>query len=152
MPIDWLPVPHYEQSRDGRCLPDCARMVIAYLGQELDEDRLVRMLKARSFGTPADNIRLVAQLGYTITFEQGTESDLRHHLSRGLPCIIFLKTEARSYWKTEDAHAVVLVGIIGELVYINDPALAVAPQTVPLPDFLLAWSEFDYEYAVISRA
>ncbi len=31
MPKDCLPVPHFEQSANGQCLPACARMVLAYL-------------------------------------------------------------------------------------------------------------------------
>ncbi len=152
MPSGWLPVPHYKQSRDGRCLPACARMILSYLGQDFDEDQLARLLQARSFGTVAGNIRLLNQLGYTVAFEQGTESDLQRHLSQGRPCLIFLKTENLPHWKVEDAHAVVLVGMVGETVQINDPAFDSAPQSVSLPDFLLAWSEFDYTYAVITRA
>lgn len=63
MPSDWLQVPHFNQGRDGRCLPTCARMVLAYLGREVDEPELARLLKTRSFGTPADNIRLLSRLG-----------------------------------------------------------------------------------------
>jgi ABC-type bacteriocin/lantibiotic exporter with double-glycine peptidase domain len=152
MPNAWLPVPPYKQSRDGRCLPACVRMVLAYFGQERSEDELARLLQTRSFGTSADRIRLISQLGYAVTFEPGTESDLRRHLAHNLPCIIFLKTEALPYWKVEDSHAVVLVGMTPEIVYLNDPAFDQNPQPVPLQNFLLAWSEFDYEYAVIGQA
>lgn len=102
MPSDWLLVPHHKQSREGLCLPACARMILAYLGQEMDEARLAQTLKTRPFGAPADNIRLLDKLGYTVLFEQGSEFDLRH--------------------------------------------------SIPLDHFLLAWSEFDYEYAVITRS
>jgi hypothetical protein len=33
---------------------------------------------------------------------------------------------------------------------VNDPAFDSAPHPIPLDRFLLAWSEFDYEYAVIT--
>ena len=151
MPSDWLTIPHFKQSRDGRCLPACARMVLAYLGKDHTEEYLARLLHTRSFGTPADNVRLLSPLGCAVIFEQGTEADLHHHLARQLPCIIFLKTEALPHWRIEDAHAVVLVGLVGETAYFNDPAFDDAPLSVPLQDFLLAWSEFDYEYAVIER-
>ena len=152
MPSDWLPVPHHKQSQDGRCLPACVRMVLSHLGRDFDEDLLARLLRTRNFGTPAYHVHLLSQLGYVVTFEQGTESDLRQHLSHGQPCIIFLKTEHLPHWQTEDAHAVVLAGMTSENVYINDPAFDAAPLTVPLNNFLLAWSEFDYEYAVITTA
>lgn len=32
---------------------------------------------------------------------------------------------------------------------LNDPFFDEAPQHIPLPHFLLAWSHFDYTYAVI---
>jgi len=152
MPSDWLSVPHYKQSRDGQCLPTCARMVLAYLGQDLDEARLARLLRTRPFGTPADHIRLLSASGYFVVFDRGTEFDLCRYLDQGLPCIIFLKTSALPYWKVEDAHAVVLIGMTGETAFVNDPAFDDAPQVIPLEHFLLAWSEFDYEYAVIQRA
>ena len=152
MPSDWLPVPHYEQSQDGRCLPACARMVLTYLGQDVGEDHLAHLLRTRPFGTPADNIRLLSASGWIVTFDRGTEFDLRRCLDQGLPCIVFVKTEALPHWQAEDAHAVVLVGLSGETAYVNDPAFESAPQAVPLEHFLLAWSEFDYEYAVIRRA
>jgi ABC-type bacteriocin/lantibiotic exporter with double-glycine peptidase domain len=124
-------------------------MVLAYLGHDYTEEDLVRLLRTRSFGTPADNIRLLGQLDCSVILEQGTEADLHRHLARGLPCVIFLKTEVLPHWQIEDAHAVVLVGMADETVYINDPAFDGAPVSVPLQNFLLAWSEFDYEYAVI---
>lgn len=127
-------------------------MVLAHLGQEMDESRLARLLKTRAFGTRADNVRLLSQLGYTVTFERGTEFDLRHWLERQTPCIVFLKTEALPHWQVEHAHAVVLVGLSGDAAYVNDPAFDSAPHTIALDRFLLAWSEFDYEYAVVTLA
>ena len=47
---------------------------------------------------------------------------------------------------------VVLIGMTGDTACVNDPAFDDAPQVIPLEHFLLAWSEFDYEYAVIQRA
>ena len=152
MPSDWLPVPHYRQSREGLCLPACARMILAYLGQDVPEAQLAQILRTRPFGTSADNIRVLGQLGYTVLFEQGTEFDLRHWLGQGSPCIVFVKTEALPYWSTEHAHAVVLLGLSSDTAYVNDPAFDDAPQSIPLDHFLLAWSEFDYEYAVITRS
>lgn len=152
MPNDWLPVPHYKQSQDGLCLPACARMILAYLGQDVSEAHLARLFKTRAFGASADHIRLLSQLGYTVLFERGTEFDLRRWLGQGSPCIVFVKTDALPYWNTEHAHALVLLGLSSDAAYVNDPAFDDAPQSIPLDHFLLAWSEFDYEYAVITRS
>jgi hypothetical protein len=46
----------------------------------------------------------------------------------------------------------VLLGLSSDAAYVNDPAFDDAPQSIPLDHLLLAWSEFDYEYAVITRS
>ena len=40
-----LPVPHFEQSRDGACLPACARMVLAYWDDVRQEEK-IRLIEA----------------------------------------------------------------------------------------------------------
>jgi hypothetical protein len=47
-------------------------------------------------------------------------------------------------------HAVVLVGLIGEQVYLLDPAVDQTPVIISSADLLLAWSYFDYTYAVVT--
>jgi hypothetical protein len=37
-----------------------------------------------------------------------------------------------------------------QLLLVNDPAFADSPKQVSWGNFLLAWSEFDYKYALIS--
>jgi len=55
----------------------------------------------------------------------------------------------KSYWNEAVSHAIVVIGIDGETVYINDPAFAVAPQLIHLNEFIAAWTEKDFLYAVI---
>ncbi len=52
------------------------------------------------------------------------------------------KTEL-SYWRESTCHAVVVVGFEGDLIYLNDPAFAEAPQVIPVAEFDLAWLELD---------
>ncbi len=47
-----LPVPHYQQSKEGYCLPACARMVLAYLAIERTEAEISQLLGTRGIGTP----------------------------------------------------------------------------------------------------
>jgi uncharacterized protein YvpB len=77
---------------------------------------------------------------------------LAAHLLHGEPCIVFLRTGELPYWQEDTGHAVVLVGMDEDVVYLNDPAFAQAPQRVSRGDFLLAWLEFDYDYAVITAS
>ena len=69
-----------------------------------------------------------------------------------LPPIALVRTTHLPYWKYETAHAVVVVAADAEQVTLNDPAFADAPQTVSRNAFMLAWSDFDYLYAVIRLA
>jgi uncharacterized protein YvpB len=70
-------------------------------------------------------------------------------LQNGVPCITFVQAGELPYSNSEGFHAVVVIGMDEQTVYINDPASDVAPQAVPLDDFRLAWSEFEYVGAVI---
>lgn len=72
-------------------------------------------------------------------------------LAIGLPVIAAVNTrELTSYWHVAVAHAVVIVGIDNEFIYLNDPALDNAPTRVALAEFDLAWLEMDNLSCVIS--
>lgn len=150
MPTDWLPVPHHKQSRSGACLQACARMLLSYLGQDLSEDRLGKLLDSRTFGTPARNIRRLETLGVTVAYGPANLSHLRALLQRGIPSIVFLQAGQLPYWKEDSYHAVVVVGMTADTIYLNDPAFDQAPQSCPLDGFSLAWSDFDYLHATIT--
>lgn len=152
MPKDYLPVPHFRQSADGQCLPACVRMVLAYLGHELDERRIAQLLRSYPFGTPASNIRYLESLGLSVTFGQMSISRLQAYLREGIPCIVFVQAGELLYSESEGFHAVVVVGLDEQTVYINDPAVAAGPQTASLDDLRLAWSEFEYQGAVVIDA
>ncbi len=151
MPSGWLSVPAHKQSRPGRCLPVCAQMVLAYLGDERSEEELARLTQTRTFGVRASNIRLLEKIGYAVAFGETTFSQLKEYLREGIPPIIFLQTDALPYWDESVNHAVVLIDIADDdQVTLIDPAFGSA-YTVARDDFLLAWSDFDYTFAVISK-
>ena len=68
MPKVLLPITHLKQASEGDCLAACAAMVLDHLGLTLRYPDLLELLKVRSFGAPAINIRLVAQLGLNVTY------------------------------------------------------------------------------------
>jgi len=152
MPNDWLPVPHYKQGAEGRCLPACARLVLAYLGHHLPEEQVAQVLRSYPFGTPASNVRYLESLGVSVTFGQASLARLRNWLQDRIPCIVFVQAGDLPYSASEGFHAVVVVGMDEHMAYLHDPASDTAPQIVSLDHFLLAWSEFDYAYAVIASA
>ena len=86
-----------------------------------------------------------------MTYSPATdERVLLQALSSGVPPIVLLLTTNLTYWDRETAHAVVVIGIDDDTVTVNDPAFSASSQRVPRNEFLLAWSDFDYLYALIS--
>lgn len=62
-----------------------------------------------------------------------------------------MQTVELLYWnKEENNHAVVVVGLDDDYVYVNDPAFLNAPIQVARGDFDLAWLAKDEYYAVIT--
>jgi len=105
-------------------------------------------------GAPAFNVRNLERLGLRVEYRQGTLGVLHAHLDSGQPPIVFVRTGELPYWDTDVNHALVLTGMDGACVLVNDPFFAKAPISIPPGDFDLAWLEHNemYEmYAVITR-
>jgi hypothetical protein len=124
-------------------------MVLAFWQHEADETKLANLLGTRYFGTPAPNIHRLEQLEFLVTYESGSLSAIKSHLDENVPCLVFVQTGVLPYWKDDTAHVIVTIGMDETTVFVNDPAVQEAPQAIPVDYFLLAWSEFDYRYAVI---
>jgi len=151
MPNALLPVPHFEQSRDGACLPACLRMVLAYWGHHYSETEMAKILGTKDFGTPISNVERIRQYGYQVEMGMITETQLKAHLVAGSPVIARVWTAMLDYWPAEvSSHVVVVVGFDEAYVYLNDPALTKAPQPTGWNSFLAAWAEFD-ETAIMLR-
>lgn len=151
MPKNLLPVSHWKQRQQADCLAACAAMILSYLGQTIEYDQLLRLLVIGPIGAPSSNTQRLGALNVIVTYERGSVADLETHLEHDTPCIVFVQTSELPYWSTDTGHAVVVVGMDEDTVYLNDPALGEAPQTVSRGDFQLAWLARDYRYAVITR-
>jgi ABC-type bacteriocin/lantibiotic exporter with double-glycine peptidase domain len=146
-----LPVAHIPQRRRGECLAACAVMVLAYLGRPIPYNRLLKTLGVQpDVGAPFTNLQLVARYKVTVLYRQGTLAELYRLLAAGWPCIVPVKTHELPYWENVDSdHAVVVVGMDAESIYLNDPAFTAVPIQVPLGDFDLAWFARGESYAVL---
>ncbi len=153
MPKVLLPISHLKQTGEGDCLVACAGMILDHLGLTVRYADLLRLLQVRSFGAPAGNIRLLAQLGLTVTYSVTDLNGIVQLLDVGVPVIAFLRTGDLPYWQYSTDHAVVVVGYNDDTqqVYLNDPYARDACIAVSRGDFELAWSERDYHYATLSR-
>ena len=146
-----LPVAHVHQPGTGDCLPACVEMVLSYLNVAYSPTQVARLLKViPGIGAPAFNVQNMEQLGLQVAYRQGTLRILHSHLVNGSPSIVFLSTGELPYWTVNVDHAVVLVGMDGTRAFVNDPAFAGAPISIPLGDFDLAWLEHNEMYAVIT--
>lgn len=142
-----LPVPHFLQRANADCLPACALMVLMYLGRSVRYERLVRLLGTKDHGTPFSNLRRLEQIGVQVTVASGTLTQLYHQLSQNGPCITSVQTADLPHWEVQTDHAVVVVGMDHQYVYLNDPSFEIAPIIVPLGDFDLAWLAKDEDFA-----
>lgn len=149
MPRTLLPVSHLLQRTEADCLPVCVQMVLAYLGRPVPYERLVELLGTRWFGTPARNIERLEQLDIAVTVVDLSLSAIHPYLDNGLPIIAFVSTADLPYWPEDTDHAVVIVGLDDEAVYVNDPFFPHSPQSVPRPAFELAQLRFDHRCAVL---
>ena len=81
-----LPVPHYRQSKEGYCLPACARMVLAYLGIERTEAEISQLLGTRGIGTPGFAIQRLTAWGVRVDASRSSvRNALGHYQSYFLP-------------------------------------------------------------------
>lgn len=126
-------------------------MVVSHYRQQCDYLQLAKTLRIRpDLGTPFSSVLFLEQLGYHIGYrEEGTLEILHRLLTFGYPAIVAVDTGELSYWNVTTGHVVVVVGINDDRIYLNDPAVNESPLAVPVGDFLLAWQEMSFSYAVI---
>lgn len=80
----------------------------------------------------------------------GTVAMLHQYLMQDQPVIVSVQTENLPHWSYNTLHAVVVVGITENQIYLNDPEFPEAPIEAPVGDFELAWLPQDERYAVIT--
>ncbi len=126
-------------------------MALSAIGLSAPYRQLLELLRVKPPGTSFINVRALEQLGIDVTCERGTLNRLYEHLVSNHAPIVPVLTGELPYWDRSTQHAVVVVGLDDEYVYLNDPAFAVAPIPGSLGDFELAWLGRDEYYAVLRR-
>ncbi len=149
MPL--LPVLHQEQSQRSDCLAACAAMVLNYLDVSADYDELIDLLQVGEFGASYRNLPYLEKLGVQVLLARGDMETLRACLARESPPIAFVNTGELWYWNEATGHAVVVVGIEGNQIFVNDPAFADAPQKISVDEFMLAWTDMNQFYGLIEK-
>lgn len=152
--MNLLAVSHWKQRRQADCLVACTAMVLDYLQVPVRYERLLQVLRTMPIGTLFRNLHhLESAYGLSVTIGYGSAELLQAYLETGLPVIASVNTQMLSYWEYQEMiHAIVITGIEGETIYLNDPAFAEAPQVISLAEFNLAWYEEKNLYGVIGLA
>ncbi|MCB0080235.1 MAG: C39 family peptidase [Caldilineaceae bacterium] len=145
-----LNVSHWRQRQPADCLAACGAMILHYLQVPFRYESLVELLEVKYYGAPFSHIHKLATMGLFVTSKEwGGIPQLEQYLETGLPIIANVNTKELPYWDREANHVIVIIGIEGDTIFLNDPAFDEAPQRVPLAEFLLAWDEQYQQYGVI---
>lgn len=83
-------------------------------------------------------------------YGRGARVDLTQWLQRGIPVIVFVRTDFLEYWETDIGHAIVVVGMNDEQVHVHDPVMEKGPVSISAISFDAAWTEMDYGCAIIT--
>ncbi len=147
-----IPLPHFQHSAEGYCLPACVRMVLSHLGLHAGEDEVGRWLGSHEYGTPSYAVLRLTRRDLQVTFKEWSVPQLLAALNEGIPVIAFVRTAFLDYWTEDVAHAVVVVGAIEHQQFsIHDPARADGPVWISWDGLLAAWAEFNYRGAAITK-
>lgn len=129
-------------------------MLLDFHGKTRSQAEIARTLGFRTgFGVAASRVAKLRIRGIFSEYGvDGTLALIRTWLWQDIPVIAFVQAGELPHWQGHRAqHAVLLVGIDRQDVYMHDPALPEGPMAVPIDDFLLAWQEMDNRYAVLKK-
>jgi ABC-type bacteriocin/lantibiotic exporter with double-glycine peptidase domain len=147
--MNWLNVTHQPQHKSSWCLPACVAMVSTYWGIPVRQVDVARWLGTSDIGTPSSRTQRLTNQKYSVIYGEGSLAILSGWLEQDAPLILFVRTGDLPYWKIDTAHALIVAGLDTEQATLIDPAVDAAYCVVPLGDLLLAWSHFDYTFAVV---
>jgi ABC-type bacteriocin/lantibiotic exporter with double-glycine peptidase domain len=142
--------PRGRQTYGYDCGAKALQMVLVYYGIELREDKIIKMAKTTTAGTPIAGILHVAEkYGLHAEAKQMTIDDLKKYISHKKPVILVLQAWTEKdhvNWKKDwaDGHYVVAVGYDRKRIYFEDPA-AFLRTYIPIKDLMARWHDVDTE-------
>jgi hypothetical protein len=126
-------------------------MALAFQGVSRSQDQLAKQLHTRPLlGTPARNVQRLASHSIDVTHAESTFEQLQEWLASGIPIIAFIEAGELPYWRGKFfKHAVVIIGLEAQLIWLLDPDVDSTPIAVHADEFMLAWGGMDYLYAAV---
>ncbi|MBI1922984.1 C39 family peptidase [Candidatus Poribacteria bacterium] len=151
-----LKKPHQQQINHEACVPASLSMVCAAYGKTILQSEFIeQLMRPPRRGTSFDSLEdpqfqeWLKQYGLTLEIRESNLDQLRSEIRAGIPVICIIQSQYLPYSFREDLHAVVIVGIDSENVYLNDPLLSEDTITVlSIPIFLKAWEEWGGSYRI----
>lgn len=136
-----MEVPCYKQEKEYSCAVCCLRMMLEFYGREYEEEELEKLCKTTEKGTIAKNVVDAAKRsGFLALLCEGDLEFIQVCVSSGMPVIVYLRTKSLPWWDYDAIHAVVVTGIDGDHIYLNEPWLG-SQVRCEVGDFVAAWNE-----------
>jgi ABC-type bacteriocin/lantibiotic exporter with double-glycine peptidase domain len=120
--------PSLSQVYDYDCGAKATEAVLAYYGQDVDEQTVMKIAGTTSRGTPVKNIeRTLKKFGLRLESKKMTVKDLKKYLDNEIPVIILLqawpaavkkKIDWKNWW--QDGHYAVAIGYDKNKIYFED--------------------------------
>jgi len=155
MPAVSIKKPHHTQELSMSCLPACTKMMLNFLGNEIEEPALRNLLATTDDGTAVISMLVLDTLvpDLKVKIHQWSLAHLQKHLeTKRHPCIVTVETRHLPYWNGVSCfHAIVIHGFDDKHIFINDPFYKPREFRVTMGEFLLAWSEMQYIAITIER-
>ncbi|MDD1729082.1 MAG: C39 family peptidase [Methanospirillum sp.] len=154
-------VPDVRQSTGFSCGASSLQAVLAYWGIDTREGDLIELLKSTpDAGTPPGNIVVGASSFGLNAFisENMTIDDLKSYVQKKIPVIVDVQAWNGEYdengdwvvhtpdsWEQvwEDGHYMVVIGVDGSNVYLEDPSLLGSRGVIPVTEFLSRWHDYE---------
>lgn len=148
----FLQLTHKPQEEDAGCLAACAQMLLNHIDINVTQAQLNQLFGLTMGGVSLSRLtRLKPALGVDVVLGQGDEQTIQSFITQNQPVIVFVRTDQLSYWTIDTRHAMVVVGYDEQHIWLNDPAFTDAPKNVLVDELMLAWLEFDFQYAIIKN-
>ena len=145
-----LKVPHRQQRQEADCLAACARMVLEYYHINIRYARLLSILRVADSGATFRSLGRLESIGLRVQVERGAIDKLSEWLAQGVPPIVAVDTGLLlSYWTETTGHALVVISIDKQNIYVNDPYFADAPKKIVIDEFEASREEAGRLYAII---
>jgi hypothetical protein len=125
-------------------------MALDALKKSHTETELAKVMGSYPFGTPASRVIHLQTLGYHVHYTSMTLTELQQLILQELTPVVFVLADFLPWANFIGFHALLLVGITDDQVWLHDPALPNGPVRLSVDGFMMAWEEFDRMTAVIS--